>query len=611
MKINFNIYVIILTLIIISCLCHEASTIEPLSSLPLSYYQERGMIPKRNENIKRHVEPRRATSVDVTYEKTITSADEYQIDLSQSSFVDNRGIILENVGDNDIINPWISINGDKNWFSISDMLEEILQNETDPKRRAFRIWIFLKENRYHWCPAETGYEIHSPPKFLNVYGYGFCDDSATNAEALFKSAGFQQARCWGLSGHVVPEVYYYYRWHMLDPDLQVFYPKRDNVVVASVGECAADGYLVRRVSGSSIENLYVTTQDNSTYENQWDNKYTMAMTLRPGEKLERYWYNWGKFHDIYMRQEPPLYGNGRLSYNPDLKNNLFLSRLSSYSNIETYQDSNQQPYVHILNDNPTGYLTCKMASPYVFVGGQITLDYTTQSSTDSISINYSTNLSNWKSVATLTGPSSGVFQKSLDDLIDTLHSSACYTFYIRITMMGSGRYSVGINAMQIDGDIQCAPRSLPGLEGGMINTVKVNLSNTDNVQLKITHNFREDISEFPPSKPARAIYPLNGDSIKTTIPELSWENAETSGTISNYEVRVSWSRYGVLVVSPPLWTEVGKLNSWKVTEGWLLDGNVYFWRVRACDNRGVWGPWSDPWSFYVQETGITDKWLFY
>jgi hypothetical protein len=145
----------------------------------------------------------------------------------------------------------------------------------------------------------------------------------------------------------------------------------------------------------------------------------------------------------------------------------------------------------------------------------------------------------------------------------------------------------------------------------MNNIIKVNLSNTDNVQLKITHNIKEDINKFPPSKPARSIYPLNHDYITTTTPVLVWENAETSGTINSYEVRVSWSPLGILVVSPPLWTEVGGLNSWKVPEGWLLDGNMYFWRVRACDDNGVWGPWSEPWSFYIQETNITNKWLLY
>jgi len=611
MKINFDISVIFLVLIIIACFCHEVNSTEPLTSLPLSYYQERGMIPRKNENIKSHIETRQSETVDVTYEKTISSAGEYQIDMSRSSLVENRGIILENVGDKDIINPWVITNGEKNWYSVSDMLKEILQKERDSKRRAFRIWIFLKENRYHWYPAEAGSELHSPVKFMNIYGCGFCDDSANNAEALFKTAGFEQARCWGLSGHVVPEVYYYYRWHVLDPDLEVFYPKRDNVVMASVAECAADGYLVDRVSGSSIENLYVSTQDNSVFENLWNNTYTMAMTLRPGERFERYWYNWGKFHDNYMKQEPPYYGNGRLSYYPDFKKNLFLSGLFSYSNIETYQDSLQQPYVHILYPYTTGYLTCKMASPYVFVGGQITLDYTAQSSSDYITIHYSTNLTNWQSVGTLTGPSSGVFQKSLDDLINTMNLPACYSFYIRITMVGSGKYSVGINTMQIDGEIQCAPNSLPGLEGGMNNIIKVNLSNTDDVQLKITHNIKEDINEFPPSKPARSIYPLNHDCITTTIPVLAWENAETSGTINNYEIRISWGPLGILPVSPPLWKEVGGLNSWKVPEGWLLDGNMYFWRVRACDNNGVWGPWSAPWSFYIQETDITNKWLFY
>ncbi len=38
---------------------------------------------------------------------------------------------------------------------------------------------------------------------------------------------------------------------------------------------------------------------------------------------------------------------------------------------------------------------------------------------------------------------------------------------------------------------------------------------------------------------------------------------------------------------------------WPVPEGWLVAGQTYYWRVRACDAQGAWSPWSHAWRFTV------------
>ena len=121
--------------------------------------------------------------------------------------VDNRSITLSNIGEDVVVNPWVTVGGVKDWFSTSRILDEILQPGMTNREKALAIWAFLVDNRYHDQPAHTGIETHDPVRFLNVYGYGFCDDSATNLLVLCESAGIP-ARVWGLSGHVVPEAYF-------------------------------------------------------------------------------------------------------------------------------------------------------------------------------------------------------------------------------------------------------------------------------------------------------------------------------------------------------------------------------------------------------------------
>ncbi|OQB23259.1 MAG: hypothetical protein BWY12_00439 [candidate division BRC1 bacterium ADurb.Bin183] len=570
----------------------------PLQSLPIDYYIENGLLPD-DVTPKRYYEEKAPGTISKEFRTTLSAAASYQIDLRKVGGVNGKGIIFKNTGTADIINPWLVINKNRDWFSTSSMLAEILGDETDPKKRAFLIWSFIKQNRYHWYPAEAGNEIHDPVKYLNVYGYGFCDDSAVVSEALFKNAGFADARCWGLSGHVVPEVYYNSAWHMLDADLEVFYPKRDNIHVASVEECAADGWLVRRISSSSIVALYTSTSDNFTYKNAWTTAHTMAITLRPGEQLERYWHNWGKYHDFCYYKEPPRYGNGRLLYAPDLSSNIFKSGFQTVANIETFADSNTSPLLHLKDAGKSGDLVCKMSSPYLFVGGTVQLDAFCSGTMDKISVEFSKDTYSWKLLKTVDGPASSTTEINLDSSIGALSSPATYTFFIRLTLQGSEKNSVGINRLTILGDIQCAPAALPALRPAMINKCEMRFVSAAGGALEVIYQYDEFPNLAPPKPPISPTFPSTDDTVASTAPILEWEDPNTTATIVSRQIMVSWGPLGILPVTPLAWEKIGAENIWQVPDGWLLDGYTYYWRVRS-KNKTNWSRWSDPWSFTIQ-----------
>ncbi|HPD16908.1 MAG TPA: hypothetical protein PLE19_18325 [Planctomycetota bacterium] len=171
-------------------------------------------------------------------------------------------------------------------------------------------------------------------KMFNVYGYSMCGNAASHVQSLARAAGLE-ARGWTIQGHVVPEVLWDGKWHLLDASLINYFPKPDGDL-ASVEEIAAaikewydknpgfkgndaklrqfhaengwtgwkrgpallaacpfytaDGWLPARTHG-----WYATMQeyDGSTlfaYENGYSVGYQVNVQLRPGERLTR---NWG------------------------------------------------------------------------------------------------------------------------------------------------------------------------------------------------------------------------------------------------------------------------------------------------------------------------------
>jgi hypothetical protein len=574
------------------------STLPPLNSIPIEYYIEKGLIPNKI-SAKPNKYHKNLLWILEEYAISLNAPGNYAIDLTDMGSIENDGVILKNTGTVDIVNPWLIVNDKRDWYDADTMLTGILKSETDPKKRAFLIWQFLKLNRYHWYPAENANEVHSPTKFINVYGYGFCDDSAVNSECLFKRAGFSGARTWALSGHVVPEVYYDSAWHMLDPDLQVFYPKSDNMHIAGVEDCALNGWLVERVSGSGIESLYTSTSNNSTFQNSWSLSHTMSMTLRPGEQIERYWYNWGKYHDFCYIEEPPQYGNGRVKYEPDLDSTIFKNGFQTIQNIECFADSLTTPKIHLSDPEQNGILICKIASPYVFVGGSVVMNFYCKGITDNITLQFSKNGSTWYTLHTLAGPFSGIAELNLDDAIAPVSSYACYSFWIRLTLTGEEKESAGIDHIIFSGDIQCAPNALPTLEPAIVNSANVRFTSQPGASLKITHIYQKVSSIYPPESPGGDIYPINNDIIDTTAPTLSWDEAPTSGVITQHEIMVSWDPYGILPVTPLTWKIINSATSWTVPEDWLLEGQTYYWNVRAKDDLGNWSPWGGPWKFTI------------
>ena len=189
----------------------------------------------------------------------------FKTDSPQSNFVR-----ILNVGSTPV-SFQMNLN-DSLFSSQNDLINAIVSSkddyENEPVQR--KVWRFVRDNRYHWGPLTGSLWNHDPTLFFNSIGFGLCDDSASLYYHSMTALGFT-ARVWGLSGHVVPEVFIDGRWEMYDPDLEVYYYNTSGNVVGVEDLEQDSGLITNPINpvnnnalpySSTVADIYATLNDN-------------------------------------------------------------------------------------------------------------------------------------------------------------------------------------------------------------------------------------------------------------------------------------------------------------------------------------------------------------
>lgn len=249
---------------------------------------------------------------------------EFTLPLPEQVDVHSLGLELENLGSAPVDAPWlVSIPG-PDWFDLPSIAAQVAPDAAGQSERAFALWTFLVSQRVHGDPPTDRSDLHDPVRFLNVFGYGFCDDSATVMASLAGELGLD-ARVWWLNGHVVPELRIEGRWGLLDPDHEAWYPLGPEGRPASVEELERQPGLIlapRRLPGRPVPTYdpeRVATYFASAHDNQalpperptppWE----MALELLPGDRLALGTGHlaWRFANNRYV--PPSRFGNGTLT----------------------------------------------------------------------------------------------------------------------------------------------------------------------------------------------------------------------------------------------------------------------------------------------------------
>ncbi len=375
-----------------------------------------------------------------------------------------------------------------------------------PREKAEAIWrFFLTDGRfvkpgfwYHiagWTYEEPAGEVLDPMKLLNSYGFGLCYHIAPLLEAVYEAGGFKDARVWFLTGHTVAEVFYDGAYHYFDSDMMGYNVAGEGSFrgkpVACVRQLEKDpgimlGKLaspkqtkegtvdypwypadVRAAAIPDLAELFTTANDNRLFPyTRYSLGHSMDFTLRPGEKLIRY----------FRPEEAGLF---YLPYKFDGRQwSEFPQEIAAY-HIRTEDGPHSQKDKRLWATGrieyapPTvggdGALVFQMPSPYVIIDARFRMHASMRSTASSISVATSRDGgASWDEAGELHGPYDGDWSVEPAVIVKTEHGrwtavSGSYGYEVRITRKGPPARIEGLN---LTSRIQLNPRTLPAIESG-------------------------------------------------------------------------------------------------------------------------------------------------
>ena len=560
------------------------------------------------------------------------SDSEYTINVGGSRDPENIEITIENLGDSPVVNPRVSVNGLYDWYDVKSLVAEITRGCTTDEEKALAIWWWIRYRTYQRAPHDDDSALH-PVRALNGYGYGICGHVAAWMKCLWTAAGLT-ARVQELAGHTVSEAYYNGAWHELDGNVKVFYLDRDNRTIASLDTVEHDKWLIQRtIHPREMEPWYIgpdTPERNAefvqyitSYKDNYEERsydaeiaknFTMSMTLKPGEKLVRWWTpKLGKFEGRDVRAEmPQTYANGQLIWQPDLSRVDISPYLwipeHPFPNIATRAHDGKSPAIHVgdlQNDvypNPARF-GIPIQSPYPIVGGRFMCTVVKGGGSNFDTANIFFGEPGWGAGNLYEyrwGSGARDIGLDLDSKLLRSHSRYGYTigFGIGANADAKPETQTGLDAFRSETDLQVAPESLPALSVGK-NVIC--FRQQSNAKVRITYRWRESDGPRPPGTVQMAVNPANDGAVSSLEPVLRWapvKETDDSDKVVDYQVMVSLRPDCRWPLSTTLHQNVGSPKTeWKLPASFLNPGTTYYWKVRARNSRGDIGEWGPVFHF--------------
>lgn len=304
-----------------------------------------------------------------------------------------------------------SINGKKLYCNLQQLISDIIDRTASIEEQVLAIWTFLVQNTYGHPSPHPGMEAHDPIKFLHVYGYGLCDDFSTVFYTICRAIDIP-ARVISLDGHVVPEVGYDGKWHIIDASEASIY--RDATgVIAGVEDIENDLSLldtperpnepyelfVKYFSVDRLKEIYGNRNTNRDltwfYSSLLSNTHEVAINLRPGETIN---FNFESHESVFRSCDspeiPPIFGNGTLNYSP-LLNKLTRMHMVENNSLSTLDES-EKAIVFKNSSNKKDSIEFPFVSPFPLLKGNIDINLKVLSGI--VSIECSLDKETWKPI---------------------------------------------------------------------------------------------------------------------------------------------------------------------------------------------------------------------
>jgi len=530
-------------------------------------------------------------------------------------FEPNISLAIENVGEHDVVNPWIVINDRHDWFSLDTLTAEVIEPGMTDRQKALALFAVFRDNSYHYAAPQIWIErgllncdAYDPIKHLNGYEHTGCSCLAISLATACDHAGLKSRVVnFGVS-HWISEVLYDGAWHVFDADRKVFNLKRDNKTVASMADCIADPGLVNRThhdgfaapEGEKSNKSHFGA--NSGAAHATPKGHTMGLTLRPGESLVRWWPAPGKpdAKDLQFGW-PRRFAKGKLVYQPDLSKRHLLEAAEFQHNVALFADDGKRPYVHAQRPSFYCELIIPVRSPYRIVGGRIQAEFPCEAKDGfypGVELSYDGR--EWLKLWSGPGQKPSKCDKRIDPFIDRWRRHPKYAYFVKITWVPfRSPTGIGLDSLTIETNVEASIPSLPTLRIGP-NKVVYRDDTKGAGRVRVTHRWRESSANLPPPAPSAPVAPEDRAKTDSLAPTLRWKAPidPDGDAIVEYHVEVRDEPRMRFTLSPNLerLTLSGE-PEWNVPDGCLVPGERYYWHVRARDQRGAWSPQSTVWSF--------------
>ncbi len=502
----------------------------------------------------------------------------------EQTWESNRSVRLENVGAGDVVNPWLA-SEHRDFRTIDRIVAMAVEPGMKDSEKARALWWQEIQHRFH--SEGDNDELLDPVKVFNVYGHNTCGNDSICLAGLWKGAGLKIAPA-RLVGHCVTQVFYDGSWHLFDGDMHSIYLLRDNQTIAGEQDLVRDHDLIRRTHTQGIlqpdrrsadeweSSIYVF--EGSVRGDRNSARSAFSMTLRPGEAIT---WRWGhttpiKYHGPRPPQFPDRICNGLWEYRPDFT---WPSWRAGAAASQSIQD---QDGALTTEHGKTGFVVWEFSTPYVFVGGRLEVEGS------GAAFKLSWDGKSWRAV-----------DRNLDAEFPP-QGPPRYRYFLKCELSPDAT----LKHLSVANDLQMAPLSLPEMGIGPNHFTYTDDSPGER-RVRITHHWVERSASRPPDAPAEPISPPAGGVTAGTGITFEWRAATDpdAHAIADYHFELSTRSD----MKWPLSMSFAKLIS--RTEdaghprlalpgpGLLNPDTTYFWHVRARDDKGVWGPWSNTWSF--------------
>ncbi|MFH1918522.1 MAG: Ig domain-containing protein [Planctomycetota bacterium] len=548
-------------------------------------------------------------TLDMENTRTLTTGNCY------ITFQNNVALSIENIGDAPVVNPRLVVNALGNWYTFESLLEEFTRGAATDQEKVYLIWENMRQNLYHESPLFGDSEPHDPVKLFNVYGFNLCDDAGNAGCSLFHHAGFVGSKNRALRGHVQCEAFVGGGHQFMDVDMDCFYLDRENRLPISGDACARDHDLVRRelnygrvVAGftSSDAPAALFGSDDTQHDAQLRG-HEIGYTLRPGEKAVLRWDNVGKIcaENKERALRPKYFGNSKFAYRPRLSLKAARAEAASIEGIVESTGAGQRG--SLAGQTADSHLDYAIRVPYAICDGTVRAKFAGLGPDDQFSLALSLDGKEFHELWSARGAGPHEAEVALADGLDVLNRPAKYGYFVRVGLGSSGSSrGASLGALEIETDVLAAPVSLPRLTLGTNRVVYWNETEGER-RLRITHQWRESDAVRPLAPIEAPEHPAPGARVKDSIVTFSWPAMEGA---DRYHLQVSRRadfkypyRTSLDVVIPT--------TQWTVPyTGIFSPDEVYHWRLRCRDHWGVWGDWSQAWTFTWQGPRVPVKLRF-